>query len=337
MGGKQVSRTSEENLLIQQQLDKKARQKDLVMNLIPYAGFVFVVTALAIATGGNLFSTNNLANILNQSFVMIIVAVGASFVYAHGGMDFTVGASMGLAEFVIVTMILANRVPLAIALFVGVLVPVASSVSVACCALYLKIPVFVGSLGLRMVLMGVLNMVTTSSESGQLNISYNDYRFIDNVAVKLFVLIAIIVAGYYLFEYTGIGKKAKIIGGNRTVARESGINVSKYVIWGYVFLGVCVGIAGIFSLFRAAGVSNTSGSGTEFNLMTCIALGGFPLKGGQRSKIINAILGAMTVCILSNGLLLCNLDANIINGIKGLLFIVIVGLSYDRSSGKLVS
>ncbi len=71
--------------------------------------------------------------------------------------------------------------------------------------------------------------------------------------------------------------------------------------------------------------------------MTCIALGGFPLKGGQRSRIINAILGAMTVCILSNGLLLCNLDANIINGIKGLLFIVIVGLSYDRSSGKLVS
>ena len=187
MDGKQVSRTSEENVQIQKQLDKKARQKERIMNLIPYAGFVFVVVALTIATGGNLFSANNLANILNQSFVMIIVAVGASFVYAHGGMDFTVGASMGLAEFVIVTMILSDKVPLAAALLTGVLVPVASSVGVACCALYLKIPVFVGSLGLRMVLMGVLNMVTTNSANGQLNISYNDYRFIDNVAVKLLV------------------------------------------------------------------------------------------------------------------------------------------------------
>lgn len=337
MSVKQVSRTSEENLLIQQQLDKKTRQTDFIKNLIPYAGLVFVLAALGIETKGNLFSMRNLANIVNQSFVLIIVAVGASFVYAHGGMDFTVGVSMGLAEFVIVMFILHTKVPLAIALLAGLLVTTASSVTVALCFLYLKIPVFVGSLGLRMLLTGVLNMVTTSSQNGQLNISYEDYRFIDNVMVKVLALITIILVGYYLFEYTGIGKKMKIIGGNRTVAVESGINVRKYVILGYVFLGVCVGIAGIFSLFRASGVSNTSGSGTEFNLMTCIALGGFPLKGGQRSKIINAILGATMVCILSNGLLLCNLDANVINGIKGLLFIIIVGLSYDRSEGKLVS
>lgn len=337
MEAKKISRTSDENVEIQKQLDQKARKKDLLQSIVPYVGLLFVLFALGIATKGNLFSSNNLANILNQSFVLIIVAVGAAFVYAHGGVDFTVGAAMGLSEFVIVVLILYTEVPLALTLLIGTCVTILTSLSVAVCSLYLKIPVFVGSLGIRMILMGVLNMVTTSSDNTQLNISYQKYKFIDNVGVKIVVLILIILIGYYLFEYTEIGKKLKITGGNRCVANESGVHVKKYVMLAYVLLGICVGIAGIFSLFRAAGVSNTSGSGTEFNLMTCIALGGFPLKGGQRAKIINAILGAVTVCILSNGLMLCNLDANVINGIKGLLFIIIVGLSYDRSSGKLIS
>lgn len=337
MEAKHVSRNDKENILIQERLNKIAQRKDIIQQGIPFLGMIVVVVALGIATSGNLFSSVNLVNLLNQSLVLIIVAVGASFVYAHGGVDFTVGSAMGVSEFVIVYLLLNTGLPLFLALLLGIGVTILTSVSVALCAEKLKIPVFVGSLGLRMILLGILNMLTTSGSDTQLNLPYGSYSYMNSDLLKVITLIALIAVGYYLFEYTTIGKRLKIIGGNRTVAKESGINVTKYVIIAYVILGVCVGIAGIFSLFRASGVTNTSGSGTEFDLMTCIALGGFPLKGGQRSRMINAIIGAITVSVLSNGLLLCRLDATIINGVKGLLFILIVGLSYDRSAGKLVS
>jgi ribose transport system permease protein len=90
-------------------------------------------------------------------------------------------------------------------------------------------------------------------------------------------------------------------------------------------------------MFRTSLISAQTGSGLEFDVMTAIVLGGFPLTGGDRAKIQSTIVGVMTVVILSNGLILWGLDPNLINGIKGILFLVIVGLSYDRSNGKIVS
>lgn len=71
--------------------------------------------------------------------------------------------------------------------------------------------------------------------------------------------------------------------------------------------------------------------------MMAIVLGGFPMTGGDRSKIASAIIGALTVTCLSNGLQLWGLDALLVSGVKGILFVIIVALSYDRSAGKLVS
>ena len=71
--------------------------------------------------------------------------------------------------------------------------------------------------------------------------------------------------------------------------------------------------------------------------MMAIVLGGFPMAGGDRAKISSAIIGALTVTGLTNGLGMWGLDPTLISGVKGVLFVIIVALSYDRSAGKLVS
>jgi len=68
-----------------------------------------------------------------------------------------------------------------------------------------------------------------------------------------------------------------------------------------------------------------------------IALGGFPMRGGERSRLSAAIVGAVTITVLANGLQLWGLDPATINCVKGVLFVLIVALSYDRSDGKLIS
>jgi ribose transport system permease protein len=159
----------------------------------------------------------------------------------------------------------------------------------------------------------------------------------NNTALKAIILIVFIAVGYYLFEYTSLGKGLRAIGGNTRTAQHAGVKIKKTILVAYIILGICVGVAAIFQMFRNGKVTTQSGSGLEFNMMMAIVLGGFPMMGGDKSRISSAIIGALTVTVLVNGLTVWGVDANLINGIKGLLFIVIVAMSYDRSMGKLVS
>ena len=104
----------------------------------------------------------------------------------------------------------------------------------------------------------------------------------------------------------------------------------------HLILGVCVGIAACFQMVRAGSVSSQSGSGLEFNIMIALALGGFPMAGGASAKIRSTIIGVLTITFLTNGLTLAGMDSTYINLVKGLLFILIVAVSYDRSNLKQV-
>ena len=145
-----------------------------------------------------------------------------------------------------------------------------------------------------------------------------------------------LAGGWYLFEKTSLGKEQKAIGGNVVTARQSGIRSRRGVVLSHLILGVCVGIAASFQMVRAGSVSSQSGSGLEFNIMIALALGGFPMAGGASAKIRSTIIGVLTITFLTNGLTLAGVDNTYINLVKGLLFIVIVAVSYDRSNLKQV-
>jgi len=73
------------------------------------------------------------------------------------------------------------------------------------------------------------------------------------------------------------------------------------------------------------------------NILVAIVLGGFPISGGSNAKIYAPIIGALMVTALTNGIILMGLDPSWGNFAKGVLFLVVVGLTYERSTGKLVS
>ena len=80
-----------------------------------------------------------------------------------------------------------------------------------------------------------------------------------------------------------------------------------------------------------------SGSGIEFNIMLAVVLGGFPMSGGDKATLPAAVIGALTATLLTNGLSMWGLEPSLVNGVKGLIFVIMIGLSYDRSAGKLVT
>lgn len=319
--------------LIQEQLDKRAAQKRVIGMVVPYLGLAFIFLFFTIVTHGRFLYPVNIENLVNQSFGLVIIAIGAVFVYAHGGKDMSIGASSGCGQLACALLIRAGY-PLWLALFACILVTVFASSLVAGISIKLRVPVFIGSMCVRTSFMGILQYVTLS---GVVVIDYHAYSFMNSTILKVFVLVAFLVIGVYLFNFTVVGKYNKAIGGNPITSIQAGIKNNKFIYFAFLFMGLCVGVAAIFSLFRAGKVQGTTGSGTEFNIMIAMALGGIPMAGGEKTKITSAIIGAVTICFLVNGLQVWGLDPALINGVKGILFVIIVALSYDRSDGKLIS
>lgn len=326
-------RDSEENRRIQEMLDKKALQKQRVEQIIPYLGFAFIFVLFTIVTKGKFLSANNIENLIVQSFSMALFAIGAIFVYAHAGTDMSVAATSACGQLALAALLLAGA-PLWLAILACIAVTMLGASSVAGIALVLGVPVFIGSMCIRTSFQGILQFVT---RSGDLIIDYQKYEFMNNTALKAVILLALMAIGIFLYNYTVFGKYNKLIGGNQVTAEQGGIRNKKWIFIAFLFLGLCVGIASVFSFFRIGKVTGTTASGMEFNLMIAMALGGVPSSGGEKTKISSAILGALTVSFLVNGLQVWGLDVGLINGVKGLLFVIIVALSYDRSNGKLIS
>lgn len=327
-----ILRHSDNNKAIQAELEKKAARNETINRIIPYFGLIFITVFFVIVTGGTFVGLDNLSNLINQGFVLCMIAIGSAFVYAHGGMDFSIGAVAGVAQLACGIMILQGA-PLWICFVITIAICVAGVYCTAGITLLLGVPVFIGSMCVRTSFQGILK---TFCQTSDIAIDFDKYSFMNNVVIKAVILIVAILIGYYLFNYTVVGKYNKAIGGNSRTAEQAGVNRKKWIFIAFMLMGICVGIASIFAFFRTGKVTSYSGNGYEFNIMMAIALGGFPMAGGEKSKISSAIIGALTVTFLTNGLGLWGLDATLISGVKGVLFVIIVALSYDRSAGKLV-
>ena len=83
-------------------------------------------------------------------------------------------------------------------------------------------------------------------------------------------------------------------------------------------------------------VTSNSGIGIEFNILIALALGGFPMSGGASARIRSMLVGALTITFLTNGLIIAGLAMEYVNIVKGLLFITVIAVSYDRTNLKQV-
>ena len=265
---------------------------------------------------------------------MCIVATGAAFVYAQGNMDFSIGSACGVAQMCGAILLLHKGWPMPLAMAVTILVPVLTCSLVSTIAVVFRVPVFIGSMCVRSLLAGLLTIGVAKAE---IVIPVSNWPIMTNGVFKAAVMLAIIAIGVYLFHFTRVGKWAKAIGGNRNTAKQAGIKIVQQQYLAYILLGICVGIAGVFQMFRNSTVSTAAGTGIEFNIMLAVVLGGFPMSGGDKASLPAAVVGAITATLLTNGLAMWGLEPNLVNGVKGIIFVIMVGLSYDRSAGKLVT
>ncbi len=294
--------------------------------IIPFLGLAVMIFVFQVFGHGKLLTEGNLKSILNQSVYVAIMAFGAIFVYSHGGMDLSYGSVIG---FSVLCAILTGRAgaPLPVIILVNIVSALAWFVLNGLVSVYLKVSPFIVSLCIMYMCRGILNTVCAKEKYSVPVYIYN----YDNWTVKIVILIVTFIVCYLLFEKTWIGKANKAIGGNPLAAQQAGVNVEKTRMIAYIISGITVGIGGFILMCRAGSVATSTGQGLEMNVITALVLGGVPLSGGSRAKMIGALVGSISVILLRNGLIILGVNERVIEGIQGIVLLVIVFLTYVKN------
>lgn len=297
--------------------------------IVPYLGLILVFLIFAVTTEGRFTAASNFRIILQQSMILMIAGIGTTFVMAHGNLDFSIGGEMALCA---LAGYFASRI------YPWLAIPVCLIVGL-CCSLFtgwintsMNVPAFIAGMCIMFLGRGTAEVVYQMVPNMNTPLVLTE---LDTTVFYVAVILIVFVVAYILMEHTNIGKYNKAIGSNPNAAYLSGVSVAKYKRMAFMISGVCIGLCALVSMIRTGTVSNNTGSGMEINTLLANVLGGVALTGGSKVKVHNAIVGALILYMLSNGMSLWGINPYLVNVIKALVFFVCVYLTRDTNSSSL--
>ena len=301
--------------------------------MLPYLCVIVVFLLFFVWSRGSIMSKTNLYAIINQAYNIMLIGTGAIFVYSYGGLDFSLGALLGVCS-LIITLVVRADLPAFLGIFLAVLLGVFNGFASGMLSRCLKLPIFIVTLSLSYIWSGLSEY---GCRGGLMYLPGEFIQVFNSWGLKISVLILFLLISYFFFNYNRFGKYMKIIGGNAEVAKLNGIHVTKYIVLAHMVTGFCTAVAAVFSVARAGSCNATAGTGVQMDVMIGLVLGGVPLSGGVRSRSSAIIVGALITALLANGLVLCGINQYFVEGVTGLVFIVVVALSFKRTKGQIIS
>ena len=303
--------------------------KERIRKIIPLAGLIILFVLFSVTTGGRFLKWRNLQSMIMQSSVTLVAAVGTVFVMAHNNLDFSLGGAVALCSVLSYLITGGKLLPFCILCIVfGILCGLLS----AFIHIEGRVPAFMAGLCIMFAGRGIAQSV--GAKQSMLMVETASYN---NIGFFLTVVIIVLVLGFIIFNYTKIGKYQKLIGTNPNAANLSGIEVNKYKTFAFVISGITIGIAAILTVMRTATVSGSTGTNLETDVLIALSLGGISMTGGSQTKMWSAPIGVFIYFILNNGLTLWGLNADYVDIVKAVFFLLTVTISADRSQHDLVA
>jgi len=284
-------------------------------------------------------SVSNLTNVVTRSAFIAIIAVGATFVIAAGGLDLSVGS---MSAFVAGVMILtlnslggADAGTLALGVMVAVLVGAACGLANGLIVTMGRIEPFIVTLGTMGIFRALIVYLaaggTITLASFEMREFYRPFYFGSVLGIPAPVLAFLIVAAVasVILYKTPFGRHVIAVGSNREVARYSGVPISRVIASTYVIQGLCVGIAILFYVPRLGSATPTTGLLWELQAIAAVVIGGTALRGGT-GRIWGTIVGAIILEVVGNIMVLSNLVSEyLIGAVQGA--IIIIAMLLQRS------
>jgi len=297
-------------------------------NYVVYLSFIVILLFFSIALRDKGFlSSDNLMNILRQTAMVSIMAVGMTFTITAGEIDLSIGSTVALSA--LVTAVLLNTQSIFVAVIAGLGVGLLAGLINGLVTTKVRIPAFLVTLGTSGVISGMARMITNLQAAPITNTTYNFVFGSGNIgAFSTLFLWTIIVAaiGYLVLEKTPFGRAVTATGGNRSAARYSGVRTDNIRIAVMVISALAAAVAGILYAGRLHGARYTLGENDLLTVIAAVVIGGTAFSGGKGS-IIGSIVGSVVMGILNNGLLLLGLTVSEQMIARGIIIVIAVSLS----------
>ncbi len=293
-------------------------------DLFPYLGLIIVILFFQTMTG-SVFTESNMKALLGEGFYILIGAVGYIFVISQGNLDFSISGIMAIS---CAASAVAAQINPWLAAPAAIMAGMAAGTVNGFAVSVLKLDSFITTLAFGFVLNGgvviVLRGGIIAAEPNMLSWSTN--------TLKLFTILAVVGMGFLLFNYTAYGKQCRAIGSSREAAHQTGVNVRLIMFTAFVIMGGLSGLLGFFSLIRTGTASSSTGATFLTNAWNAVLLGGIPIEGGATTKFRGVIIGSLTMAVLANGMTIMGLDANVKQLVTGIIFILVIAISFNRKN-----
>jgi len=322
--------------------------KSSSLNIVKHEDFtlaiilVIICVVLSVITHGLFADRTNILNILLQSSMLGVVAVGQAFVILTAGIDLSVGG-IGILSGVMGASLLSaeagtlggGAVPISLGILVMLMIGAGMGAINGVLVSRLRLPALIATLAIWQVAKGSAYQLTLAQIIRELpeRLAPIAHGSIGGVPIPVLIFIAAIAVGYFVLNHTSFGKSIYAVGGNIVTAWFSGIKTKNTLFWVYVVSGTCAGIASIIQLSRIMVGTFGMFSSLELDSIAAVVIGGVSLFGGKGS-IIGVLIGVLILGVINNGMNLMGLNQFMQNVIKGLVIFAAVAIDAWRRGGK---
>ena len=269
-------------------------------------------------------SAGNISNLLAFTPELGMITLGMTLLMTAGEFDLSVGSVFGFAPIIMWTLYNTHVAPLEVGFVIALLFAVLVGLANGWFVTYLKIPSFLVTLGMLLVVRGTALYITDgfpqrtwTADSPLMRILVGEFS-IGGLSIYTsllwFILFAVILG--YILNHSKVGNWIQAAGGNPEAARARGVRVTRTKIALFVLSAVISAWAGVTSSIRVSAANPNSGTGYELEVIAMVVIGGTALTGG-RGTIVGTVIGVLILRMMRNGIVLI--------GVPGLAYNIFIG------------
>jgi ribose transport system permease protein len=323
-----MSQDSEKQGLWSRLSGGQAKQK-----LLAFASLIALILIFTALKPEAFMTQDNIIGILQSTTVIGVLAIASTFIIITSGIDLSVGVLMTFCA-VMGGVFLVNLgwpLPLGVlgAIVVGALTGCVSGLAIT----KLKVPPFIATLGMMMLLKGLSLLITNARP-----IYFNDIEGFDQIALGsligdifpaliipngVLIMFVMAVVCAVILNRTALGRYTFALGSNEEAVRLSGVDVNRWKVIIYTFSGGICGVAGLLIASRLNSAQPALGQGYELDAIAAVVIGGTSLSGGV-GTILGTIIGAFIMSVLINGLRIMSVAQEWQMVLTGLIIILAV-------------
>lgn len=335
---------------MQQSAEKVPIQQPFFIHFVKQYGSIVIFALLFILSSlfiDRFLSVRNVLTIVKQAAITVVACMGLMLVLTTGGIDLSLGYTLGLCSIFLGILTLKHGVPAWPAVLLTLLLGATVGLINGTIIQFLKVPAFIATLGVGYVLFGVAQIFGKGDAFyplpdelltigmfrplgglyKALPAAWQENEFIDQfcrLPSYVFIAALVVVLVYFLRHKTIYGRQLSAFGFNRAVAQLSGVNTARLHVTTYVIHSTLVALAAVLLTIRVnTAQSNLGGANYTFEIVTAAVVGGTSLFGGV-SSVINCLFGALITKTLENIVNLMAVNIYLYQPMMGLIILLAI-------------